>query len=71
MKAKDLDTGKIVWYKDLVLGIKDLTLEDKYNECEVSKVVGNKYDYELTPNSTEMYEDLEMQLELQEAEENA
>ena len=68
MKAKDLEIGSIVWYKDLILGVKDITLDTKYNECEVSKIVGNRYDYELTPNSTEMYDDLEMQLALQEAE---
>lgn len=68
MKAKDLEIGCIVWYKDLVVGVKDITLDTKYYECEVSKIIGNRWDYELTPNSPEMYDDLEMQLALQEAE---
>ena len=67
-KVKDLDMGKIVCYKDLVVGIKDLTLDSKYYECDVSHIQGNPYDYEMTPNSPEMYDDLEMQLALQEAE---
>ena len=71
MKVKDLWPGSIVWYKYLILGVKQLALDKKYYECEVSKVVGNKYDYELIPNSPEMYEELEKELAEQEAEENA
>lgn len=67
MKAKDLDMGKIVWYKDLILGVKDLTLDKKYYECNVYHIFGNKYDYELIPYNSEMKEDLEKALAEQEA----
>ena len=68
MKAKDLEIGCIVWYKDLIVGVKDITLDTKYYECEVSKIVGNRYDYELTPNTPEMKEELEKELAEQEDE---
>lgn len=51
MRIKDLPNGIIVWYGDLVVGIKGMTLNEEYFELEVFKVVGNPFDYEL-------YEDL-------------
>ena len=51
MRIKDLPNGIIVWYGDLVVGVKGMTLKEKYHEFEVFKVGGNPFDYEL-------YEDL-------------
>jgi len=52
MRIKDLALGSIVWYKELVLGIKGLTLEEIYGNDillgEVTKTPGkNPYDYDI------------------------
>ena len=46
-KVKDLPDGAIVWFKDVVIGVKGLTLSDVFNECTCFKVGGNRFDYEL------------------------
>lgn len=67
-RIKDLPLGKIVWYKDLIVGVKGLTLDEKYNKCNTYAIGGNPYDYELIPYNYEMIEELEKALAEQEAE---
>jgi hypothetical protein len=68
MKVKYLLLGKILWYKDLIVGVKGITLDTKYNECDSYRIGENPFDYELTPNTPEMKEELEKALAEQEAE---
>lgn len=54
MLIKDLPDGKIVWYKDLIVGIKGWTLEEKYGDIFDSAScvqLGNPYDVEINPMS--------------------
>ena len=49
IKVKDLEDGKILWYKDNILGIKGSTLDSKYDEEYCKALLGNKFDYVLIP----------------------
>lgn len=67
-KIIELPLGKIVWYKDLIVGVKGATLDEKYNKCEVYRIGENPFDYELIPYNYEMKEELEKTLAKMEAE---
>lgn len=49
IKVKDLENGKILWYKDNILGIKGLTLGSEYDEEYCKALPGNQFDYVLIP----------------------
>ena len=49
IKVKDLEKGKILWYKDNILGIKGLTLGSEYDEEYCKALSGNQFDYVLIP----------------------
>lgn len=49
IKVKDLEDGKILWYKDNILGIKGSTLGNEYDEEYCKALLGNKFDYVLIP----------------------
>ena len=49
IKVKDLEDGKILWYKDNILGLKGSTLDSKYDEEYCKALLGNKFDYVLIP----------------------
>lgn len=49
IKVKDLEKGKILWYKDNILGIKGLTLGSEYDEEYRKALSGNQFDYVLIP----------------------
>lgn len=68
MTVKDLGLGRIIWFGSLIVGITGATLDEKYNECEVSRAGcgGNALDWELHPNSPEMEEELMKQLKEEE-----
>ena len=45
LKIKDLPKGRIIWYKNSILGITGVTLPDEYYERECDKTNGNELDY--------------------------
>ena len=47
IKVKELEKGKILWYKDNILGIKGLTLGSEYDEEYCKALSGNQFDYVL------------------------
>lgn len=47
MKVKNIPTGAILWKKEKILGVKGITLSNKYNNKKCIKVEGNDFDYEL------------------------
>ena len=47
MKISELPNGMIIWYKGLILGVTGATLPEKYYEYNCTKIIGNKFDYEL------------------------
>ena len=47
IKVKDLEKGKILWYKDNILGIKGSTLGNEYDEEYCKALSGNQFDYVL------------------------
>lgn len=59
MKVKELAVGSIVWYKDLIVGVVGIHIDEQYAECDTKPVDGNPYDYDLIPVSPKMEEDLE------------
>lgn len=70
MKVKELGIGSIVWYKDLIVGVVGIHIDEEYLECDTKPVGGNRFDYDLIPASPEMEADLERKrLEEEEEEE--
>lgn len=59
MKVKELAKGSIIWYKDLIVGVIGIHIDEQYAECDTNPVGGNPFDYDLTPASPEMEADLE------------
>ena len=57
MKVKELKDGSIVWYKNTVFGIKELTLSKTFDDLEVEKIKGNPFDYELKVRETKQYKE--------------
>lgn len=49
MKVKELPTGAILWYNDIVLGVVGLTLPSMFSDCDCRKVPGNPFDFCLNP----------------------
>ena len=51
MKINDLPNGAIVWYEDLICGIKGDTLEERYGaailDASAQKIGMNPYDWKL------------------------
>lgn len=50
MKVKDLPNGSIIWYSELIVGVKGFTLRKEYYDLEVYKINGNIHDYEVDAN---------------------
>lgn len=70
MKVKELAKGSIIWYKDLIVGVIGIHIDEQYAECDTKPVDGNRFDYDLIPASSEMEADLERKrLEEEEEEE--
>ena len=67
MVVKNLREGLVVWYKSALLGITGLTLDSKYNNCEVC-FIGN-LDFELSPATPAMEQELEEEVKRQQEEE--
>lgn len=63
MLVKDMPTGAILWYKNVVVGVKGVTLLPSYEEYKCCKITGNRFDYELDTYGLPLaiYEDLEYQ----------
>ena len=59
MKVKELAKGSIIWYKDLIVGVIGIHIDEQYAECDTEPVGGNRFDYDLIPVSPEMEADLE------------
>jgi len=55
MQIKNLPNGVIIWYKDLICGVKGLTLEETYGnailDATAYHIGNNPYDFELYPFS--------------------
>lgn len=47
IKIKELPNGRVIWYKNSILGVTGATLPDKYYERECKKELGNELDYSL------------------------
>ena len=47
IKISDLPAGRIVWYKNNILGITKSALPEKYYDNYCTKVYGNDFDFEL------------------------
>lgn len=67
MVVKNLRKGAVVWYKSALLGITGVTLNSKYNDCEV-RFIGN-IDFELSPATPAMEQELEEEVRRQQMEE--
>lgn len=61
---KDLPSGKIIWYKDDILGITGSTIPDKYLNNYCYKCSGNDLDYCMIDQTTS---DKEKQRELEDS----
>lgn len=68
IKISELSKGSIVWYKDLVVGVKGLTLPSNYENYEATKIGENPYDYEICydtlPQEVQKYLDEQLKIEL-------
>ncbi len=43
----DLKVGSIIWRGFEILGIKGVTLDEKYHKCFCFSIEGNDFDYEI------------------------
>ena len=46
VKVKELFDGSILWYEDVIVGVKGMTLPKMFYECECYKVGNNSVDFE-------------------------
>ena len=54
IKIKELPKGMIIWnYKNEILGITGMNLDEKYYECNCIKIEGNRLDYLLIGDENE------------------
>ena len=52
MKISELATGSIVWKGKTVLGIKGITLLERFNDYDCTSLEDNDFDYEIVFNGT-------------------
>lgn len=52
MKISELATGSIVWKGKIVLGIKGITLPERFNDYDCINLEDNDFDYEIVFNGT-------------------
>ena len=52
MKISELATGSIVWKGKTVLGIKGVTLPERFNDYDCTNLEDNDFDYEIVFNGT-------------------
>ena len=52
MKISELAIGSIVWKGKTVLGIKGVTLDERFNNYDCTSPEGNDFDYEIVFDGT-------------------
>ena len=52
MKISELATGSIVWKGKTILGVKGVTLPERFNDYDCTSLEDNDFDYEIVFNGT-------------------